>query len=58
METERLSEHFWGAGQRSLFIKQLEDQNFKNHEITYIQTRAQPEDKTIVEKMLWENRKS
>lgn len=49
---ESLSENFWGAGQRSLFIKQLEDRNFKNHEIRYIRTRAQPDNDEIVEKML------
>jgi hypothetical protein len=53
IRTERLSEHFWGAGQRSLFIKQLEDRNFKNHEIAYIRSKAQPKDKSIVEKILW-----
>lgn len=53
MEMGRLSENFWGAGQRSLFIKQLEERDFKNHEIAYIQTRAQPEDKSIVQDLLW-----
>lgn len=57
METEWFSENLWGAGQRSLFIKQLKDRNFKNHEIVYIRSKAQPEDKSIVEKMLW-NKKS
>ncbi len=51
-QMESLSENFWGAGQRSLFIKQLEDRNFKNHEIRYIRTRAQPDNDEIVEKML------
>ena len=51
-QVEKLSENFWSAGQQSLFIKQLEDRNFKNHEIRYIRTRARPDNDEIVEKML------
>lgn len=47
-----LVENHWAAGQLSLFCKQLEDLNFKNHEISYIKNRGKPEDSDIVKNLL------
>lgn len=43
----------WGAGQRNLFIEALKtEEGFCRHEIEYIGRRAQPRDRSIVQKLL------
>ena len=53
MKFDVKNSRLWGAGQRSLFIEALKtEEGFCQHEVDYISRRAQPRDRSIVQKLL------